>query len=66
MIYSTCATSPINLGIVSLQTDCSSLLNYLLTFLLSFHYSLPMKNHKTLKLLGFTTCIASKIAHFLQ
>lgn len=40
VIHPTCVTSPINLGIFSLQTDCSSPLSYLLTFLALFPLSL--------------------------
>lgn len=43
MIHPTCVTSPTNLGIVSLQADCS-LLNYLLTFVALFPLLLAYEN----------------------
>lgn len=75
VIYPTCVTSPINLGIVSVQTDCSSLLNYLLTFLAPFPLPLADEKPQNTEVAGFfhlrlhfnfhLRC-NSKIAHFLQ
>lgn len=75
VIYPTCVTSSINLGIVSVQTDCSSLLNYLLTFLAPFPLPPAYEKPQNTEVAGFfhlrlhfnfhLRC-NSKIAHFLQ